>query len=221
MEQYKLLVCGGTFDLLHAGHKAFLKKVFDSSDKVLLGITSNLYTQSFKNSLQIEDFEIRKKAVEHFLESINALEKAKIVSIDNAYEPYLEISTDYEAIAVTPQTQKTALDINLKRKQKGISELEIIVVPFLYGGDGKIISSTRIRNGEINRDGRPYLNSKWSNKNLILPEELRAVLQKPWGEILDEIPQGIDVLKTVVVGDATAQNSMKRKSNNSYRLSIF
>ena len=211
MTQYKLLVCGGTFDLFHKGHKAFLKKVFDSSDKVLLGITSNLYIQSFKNSLQIEDFEIRKKEVEHFLESINALEKAEIVSIDNAYEPYLEISTDYQVIAVTPQTKKAALDINLKRKQRGIFELEIMVVPFLYAEDGGIISSTRIRNGEINRDGRPYLNSQWNNKNLILPEDLRAVLQEPWGEIFDKIPQGINSLKTVVVGDVTAQKFNEKK----------
>ena len=114
MTKYKLAVCGGTFDLLHAGHKAFLKKVFDISDRVLLGITSNLYTQSFKNSSQIEDFEVRKQAVEHFLDSIGVKTRVEIVSINSAYEPYLETSIQYRAIAVRPQTLRSALDINAK-----------------------------------------------------------------------------------------------------------
>ncbi len=205
MAKYNLIVCGGTFDLFHAGHKAFLKKVFESSEKVLLGITSNLYTQSFKESPQIEDFEIRKKAVEHFLGSIGVLERVKIASIDNAYEPYLETSTDYQAIAVTPQTQQVALDINAKRKENGLTELEVVVIPMELAQDGTAISSTRIRDGQINRDGRLYVNPKWKNKKLILPETLREVLQKPWGEILNEIPASINSLKTAVVGDATAQ----------------
>jgi len=213
MNKYKLLACGGTFDLLHAGHKAFLKKVFDSSDKVLLGITSNLYIQSLKNNLHIEDFEIRKQVVEHFLESIGVLAKAQIVSIDSAYEPYLETSLDYQAIAVTPQTEQAAIEINIKRKQNGAPKLEVVVIPMKQAQDGELISSTRIRNGEINRDGRFYLNPQWNNKNLILPENLRSVLQEPWGEVLNEIPQGIDSLKTVVVGDATARKFNEKKIN--------
>jgi len=211
MVKYKLLVCGGTFDLLHAGHKSFLKKVFESSDKVLLGITSNLYTQSFKNNPQIEDFEIRKQAVEHFLDSINVLERVRIVAIDNAYEPYLETSIDYQAIAVTPQTEKTAIDINIKRKENGVSQLDTLVVPMDLAGDGKAISSTRIRNGEVNRDGRLYINPQWQGKNLILPESLRFELQKPWGKVLNKIPQNVIDSKTVVVGDATAQKFNEKK----------
>jgi uncharacterized protein (UPF0218 family) len=71
--------------------------------------------------------------------------------------------------------------------------------------DGGLISSTRIRNGEINRDGKLYVNAQWQNKKLVLPESLRSELQKPWGKILAEIPQGIDGSKVVLVGDATAQ----------------
>lgn len=211
MAKYQLLVCGGTFDLLHKGHKAFLKKVFDSSDRVLLGITSNLYIQSFKKSSKIEDFEIRKQAVEHFLKSINVLGRFQITSIDNAYEPYLETSIDYQVIAVTSQTEKTAADINVKRKENGVPELEIIVIPMELAEDGGVISSTRIRNGEINRDGRLYVNPKWKNKKLILPENLRSELQKPWGEVLSEIPQGIDSSRIVVVGDATTQKFNDKK----------
>lgn len=204
MVKHSFIACGGTFDLFHKGHELFLKQTLASSEKILIGITSNKYIKSFKNNLNVEDFEIRKQAVEKFLKIIGSSKKIKIVSIDNAFEPYLETSIDYDAISVTPHTLKAAQEINVKRKQNGISELDIILTPFLKAKDGDIISSTRIRNGEINRDGRLYINPIWKNKNLILPEKLRNKLQSPWGRIVKDIPEGIDDNKTVVVGDACA-----------------
>src|ERR1035437_3673984 len=205
MSKFNLVVCGGTFDLLHAGHKAFIKDVLNTSEKVILGITDDGYVQSFKNNLGIEDFQTRKFAVERFLNSIHANDRVQIVGISNAYEPYLETSMDYQAIVVTEQTVKAAEEINSKRQQNNVSQLEIVISQMKKAQDGGIISSTRIRNGEINRDGRLYLNPVWQNKNLVLPENLRASLQKPWGEILNKIPQNIDGATTIVVGDATAQ----------------
>lgn len=213
MTKYKLAICGGTFDLLHAGHKEFIKDALNLSDKIILGITSNFYTQTFKKGAPIEDLKIRKESVEQFLDSIGASDRVKIISIDNAYEPFLETSSEYQAIFVTSQTEKTALEINLKRKQNGISELDVVNVPLELAEDGYEISSTRIRNGEINRDGRLYLNPQWNNKNLILPENLRSSLQKPWGEVLNEVPRDIDSSKTVVVGDATAKKFNEKKVN--------
>lgn len=211
MAKYKLLVCGGTFDLLHKGHKVFIKKTLDLSDKVLLGLTSDLYVQSFKSEIETEGFEHRKKIVEQFLDSINAEDIVEIVSINSAHEPYLESSIKYQAIAVTPQTKQAALGINAKRKEKGVPELKIIIIPMELAQDGKAISSTRIRNGEINRDGKLYVNPEWKNKKLILPENLRSELQKPWGEVLKEIPQNINGTQAVVVGDAAAQKFNEKK----------
>ncbi|HUD09730.1 MAG TPA: pantetheine-phosphate adenylyltransferase [Patescibacteria group bacterium] len=212
MNEYKLVVCGGTFDLFHAGHKAFINDALAQSEKVLLGITGNTYVQSFKNNLDIEDFSVRKKAVEQYLNSIGASEKVQVVEINSAYEPYLETSTDYQAIIVTEQTQRVVKEINVKRQQNNVPQLEIVISPMKKAEDDVLISSTRIRNGEINRDGRLYVNPKWQNKTLILPENLRSILQEPWGEVLKEIPQNINGAKTVVVGDATAQKFNQQKT---------
>jgi pantetheine-phosphate adenylyltransferase len=203
MTKYKLTVCGGTFDLLHKGHKLFIKKTLEISDKVIIGITSDKYIHSFKNNRNIEDFNIRKQAVLNFLEATSGGEKVTIVEIDSAYEPYLESSPDYKAITVTPQTKKSALDINIKRKQNEISKLIIIMVPFLFAEDGEIISSTRIRAGEINRKGKLYVNPKWKNKKLILPKNLRSALQVPWGDVINQVPINLDSTKVITIGDAT------------------
>lgn len=205
MVKFNLVVCGGTFDLFHAGHKAFIQDALNISEKVLLGITDDSYIQTFKNNLGIEDFQARKFAVERFLDLIHATDRVQIVGIGNAYEPYLETSTNYQAIVVTNQTEQVARDINLKRLQNNIPQFEVVVSVMKKAQDGGLISSTRIRNGEINRSGRLYLNSEWRNKNLILPENLRSVLQQPWGKIFTDAPQNIDGSKVIVVGDATAQ----------------
>ncbi|MEK9208414.1 MAG: adenylyltransferase/cytidyltransferase family protein, partial [Patescibacteria group bacterium] len=56
--QYHLVVCGGTFDLLHKGHVSFLKQILEKTDKVIIGITSDTYVSKFKNK-QTEDFKTR------------------------------------------------------------------------------------------------------------------------------------------------------------------
>jgi pantetheine-phosphate adenylyltransferase len=213
MQKFRFLVCGGTFDRFHKGHKEFLNKALESADKILIGVTSNSYVKSFKKGTEIQDFKIRKRAVKDYLISTEAYEKAQIVSIDNAYEPYLETSVDYDAIAVTHKTHKRAVEINSKRKQNGASELKIIIVPMVYAQDGLEISSTRIRQGEIDRNGRLYISPDWKNKTLILPENLRPILQSPWGKVLSEIPRKLNGLRTIAVGDATAQKFNQQNIN--------
>ena len=205
MAKYKFLVCGGTFDLLHKGHKDFIGKALESAEKVLIGITSDSYIRSFKNGINIEAFAQRKRELENFIKSINAQDKVEIVSINSAYEPFLETSKDYDAIIVTPQTEKVALELNIKRKQNGLNELGIITTSMTLADDGKEISSTRIRKGEINREGRLYINSNLKGKILVLPEEARRNFQEPIGEVISEIPKNIDGSKIITIGDITTQ----------------
>ena len=205
MNKYKLVACGGTFDLLHAGHKAFLQEVLSHSDKVLLGITSDSYIKSFKDGNNIESFEFRKNAVQNFLSSIGAMDRIEVSVIDNFYGPLLTGDFNAQAIAVTPQTAEMAEEINQKRKQNNLQELKIINISLGLAEDGNPISATRIRRGEINRNGRLYLNPRWKNKVLILPENLRSSLQSPWAQILDKVPEKIDGSKTIAIGDITVQ----------------
>jgi len=205
MAKFSLIACGGTFDLLHAGHKAFIRVVLNNSEKVILGMTSDAYVKTFKDGNDIEPFEIRKKVLEHFLDSIDVQDRVRIIPIDDFYGPLLTNDFKVEAIAVTLQTEHMVSDINKKRKENNLSELEKILIPLGMAEDGKIISATRIRNGEINRNGRLYLNPEWQNEKMVLPESLRSSLQQPWGEILSEVPADIDGAKTITIGDIATQ----------------
>lgn len=211
--KYTQIACGGTFDLFHAGHKSFLRAVLDKADKVLLGITSEAYVKSFKDGNNIELFEFRRNAVQDFLNSIGVLDRVQISAIDDFYGPLLTNNFEVQAVAVTSQTKSMARDINQKRKENNLPELEIIVLPLKLADDGKVLSATRIRNGEINRGGRLYLNPEWQGKTLNLPESVRPALQRPLGEILPDVPEVIDGPKTVTIGDITTQKFNKKHVN--------
>ena len=59
-----------------------------------------------------------------------------------------------EAIVVSEETEPTAVEINEIRVSKGMNPLDIVVVSFVLAYDGTPISSTRIRSGEINQNGK-------------------------------------------------------------------
>jgi len=72
----------------------------------------------------------------------------------------------------------TCETINNVRKRKGLKELEIIVIDFVYSEDCRIISSSRIRKGEIDRNGQVLIDYK-------ITERLREELKKPIGKIFE------------------------------------
>ncbi len=82
--------------------------------------------------------------------------------------------------------------------------------------DGKLISSERIRAGEIDREGKKYqiLNIK-NQKEIIMPESLRKTLQKPLGVIFKNeksLLRRIDTSKhslIIAVGDIIVDSLLK------------
>lgn len=142
--KYKKVAVGGTFDELHIGHKALLEKAFEIGDKVIIGLTSDKYVK--KKSMS---YEARKKTLEAYLKRRNY----EIVKLEDAYGPAI-VDSEIDAIVVSEETKVGALEINDIREKRGLEPLEIIVIPIVMAANGKPISSTRIRRGEIDSEGR-------------------------------------------------------------------
>ena len=146
-------VCiGGTFDILHKGHKLLIDKAFKIAGKqgsVFIGITTG---KIIKEKKDIKPFEKRKKTIMQYLSKKKLADRATIKPIKDKYGPSLE--GEFDAIVVSPETTKTAEEINRIRRQNGRKSLEIIQIPFVLADNGIPISSLKIKKSEIDENGR-------------------------------------------------------------------
>jgi len=144
-------VCvGGTFDPLHRGHRALLEKAFEFGDYVLIGLTSDEMIKKMK-IMKTRKYQIRKKELKDYLER-KKFKNFDVVKISDRHGP--SINGDFDAIVVSPETEKIALEINRIRVKNGKKGLKIYAIPFVLADDKKIISSSRIKKGEIDIEGR-------------------------------------------------------------------
>jgi pantetheine-phosphate adenylyltransferase len=208
-----LIVCGGTFDHFHAGHKEFIRYASSLGRKLFIGITSDVYVLNSKfpqKSGLIESFEKRKQSVIDFIKSEGTSDKAKVVKIDDLFGYTLSKDLLIDGIVVSEDTKSGADIINSRRKDFDLSPLRIFIAPFIKAEDGRVISSQRIRNGEINREGKLYIEPLWLKKDLVLPEDLRNELAKPFGLLNFDILKDKNKSKVIIsVGDATTEKFNK------------
>ena len=187
MKKFKHLVYAGTFDRLHIGHKKLLSMAFELGEKVSIGITSEKLYKSKPLANLIQTWQVRRRAVEQYLGVRKWLKRVRFFRIDDIYGPSI-VDKSMDSILVTELTRTNAEKINKRRSKKGLPALEIIVAPLVRGDGGEVMTSERIRMGEIDRNGNSYLlivNSylKRGKKELILPKYLREELRKPIGRV--------------------------------------
>ncbi len=141
---------GGTFDPLHDGHKALLVKACELSrgGELLVGLTSD---EMAKNKVhEVVGYRLRYNEVLNFILAQGI--SPAIVRLDDPYGP--TVSEDFDYIVVSPETHPAGLKINKIRREKGLGEIELMLVDYVLADDGLPISSTRIKKGEIDVHGR-------------------------------------------------------------------
>ncbi|MBI2028256.1 MAG: pantetheine-phosphate adenylyltransferase [Candidatus Levybacteria bacterium] len=210
--KYNLVVCGGTFDHFHKGHEEFLRFSLSHGNNLIIGLTSDEYVRKSKvkdqKSKLIELYEERKISLLNFLKQERILDRVKIVKIEDVFGPTLDKSLQIDAIVVSKNTVPGAELINSKRKELGLKEIEVLIAPSVRGEDGKLISSRQIRDGEIDTDGKTFINPAFLRKPLFLPKDLRYALKKPFGNLIYDLSKyqsqfKLDLVATV--GDVTTK----------------
>jgi pantetheine-phosphate adenylyltransferase len=79
--------------------------------------------------------------------------KYVVKKLEEPYGPTI-YDPEIDAIVVSRETKPIADKINEIRISKGMKPLEIFIIDWVLADDGKPISSTRIRNGKIDRNGK-------------------------------------------------------------------
>jgi cytidyltransferase-like protein len=151
--KYSLVAMGGTFDVLHRGHRKLLRQAFTIGRNVMIGITSDEFARTLHKPHKFDSYAKRKRDVEHLLSRWGVLSRAKIVPLRDRYGPTVRESR-IQAIVVSRRTLKTAYEINSKRRAKRLKPLIIDPIDLIMAEDKRPISSTRIRRGSIDREGR-------------------------------------------------------------------
>lgn len=143
-------VClGGTFDRLHVGHEALLRKAFEVGDEVFIGVTSQRMAQLHRQR-RVQPLAVRLRSLERLLRRRHW--KGIVSEIDHPFGRSTEAR--YEGIVVSPETLPRVKQIDAARARKGLSPLKTFLIPFFYSEEGLRITATRIANGDIDGRGR-------------------------------------------------------------------
>lgn len=145
-------VClGGTFNVLHLGHKKLIDKALELAGENGLLFVGVAKGKMIDHKKDVKKFEYRKQQIISYVKSKKILDNILIKPIYDKYGP--TIDEDFDFIVVSPETKSVALEINEKRKKNGKKSIQIITIPYVLADDKKPISSTRILNNEIDEKG--------------------------------------------------------------------
>ena len=149
---FTLTALGGTFDIIHIGHIELIQKAVSISEKIIIGLTSDTFIS--KNGKKINNnFEQRFENLEKTLHENFPNCSFQIAKLDDDFGPAV-IDGGVDALVVSEETSKKGGILNALRKDRNLAPVEIITVPMKMASDGNRISSTRIRNSEIDSSGK-------------------------------------------------------------------
>ena len=151
--KYALVAMAGTFDVLHRGHRRLLKQAFTIGRKVMIGVTTDEFARSLHKPHKFDSYIERKKELERLLSQWGLLSRAQIVPLFDRFGPAIR-DRRIQALVVSRRTMKTAREINEKRTAKGLNPIMIDPIDLILAEDKRPISSTRIRRGRIDREGK-------------------------------------------------------------------
>lgn len=170
---------GGTFEFFHVGHQKLIKTALSYCDNLEIWIISDEIAR--RKDPRISAWKERCD----FIRSNLSLEHNSRVSFHVLADKF-GVATYHDKASMifcTSETKSNCLLINKKRIEDGLDELSIIEVPHVYSEDGNIISSSRIRNGKIDPNGKTWFNEGILDSDLYLTKEAEVSLKDPFGTL--------------------------------------
>ena len=179
----------GTFDVLHDGHKALLRRAFEVGDVVVVGITSDRMASGSRGvSVPMH---IRRAELEAFLSDMG---EHRVFEIDDIYGPD-EVMDSVDVLVVSEETMDNGRRVNERRVSRGLKPMELSVVPLVMSDDGGKISSSAILRGEYGRSGhRQVMDIAVGSVNQVKVSAVRSVMEWVYGEVritAVDVPSGV------------------------------
>ncbi len=154
-ERFLIVATGGTFDEIHTGHIVLLAKAFQVGKKVIIGVSSDKFAANRGKQLN-HNFEVRIANLKNMIKKEFGNVNYEIAKLDGDFGPAVTTG-DVGALVTSTETQSKGKLLNEMRAKIGVKPVKVITVELVKAEDGSTISSTRIRTGEIDRQGRRLL----------------------------------------------------------------
>ncbi len=151
MSEFDLVAMGGTFDIIHKGHLTLLSKAFSISSKVIIGLTSDELAEKRGKKI-LNNYEKRLEKLTSSIKRNFPNHAFQISKLDNDFGPAV-LEENVQALVVSDETGNQGEILNQLRTEKNLSPVKIIMVPMVLAHDGNRISTTRIKNSEIDIEG--------------------------------------------------------------------
>lgn len=169
----------GTFDVIHDGHLALLKRAFEIGNRVLVGITSDRMASKGRN--ESIPLSVRLPALERCLEHLG--NNYTVFEIDDIYGP-AAVMDDADVLVVSEETLGNGRLVNEERSRRGVRPLELSVVPLVNSDDGTKISASAILEGRYGRSGHTSVpDISVGSLNRVKVEAVRNVMERIYGEV--------------------------------------
>ena len=176
---YQVGLIGGTFDRFHAGHRNLLMSALSQCQTLEVWVTADSIAGA-KDS-RINPWEERVEEIKQALDSDS--KRLEFHELKDRHGP-APTHNQADAIICTSDTKPECETINSMRQETGIPQLEIICVDHSMSWDGRPISSSRIRIGEIDREGQRWIPESFVTNEMVLTPEVEAELKDPFGQLI-------------------------------------
>jgi pantetheine-phosphate adenylyltransferase len=154
MSHYDTVALGGTFDIIHKGHMALLSKAFSISSHVIIGLAGDELVTT-KGKKTINNYSKRLESLTSVIKQYFPNSSYTISKLENDFGP-AAIEGKVDALVVSEETSHKGDILNSLRKKKNLPLVAVIVVPMVLAKDGSRISTSRIKQSEIDPDGNLY-----------------------------------------------------------------
>ncbi len=152
-KKFRKVAVGGTFDKLHKGHKTLLSAAFDLGERVVIGLTSDELVTKMSKPHKTAAFGDRKRELRMWLQIQGWGDRAEITPLFDAFGSSSK-DPEIEALVVSLETEPNAEKINERRQKAGLAPLKIVAISMVPSQNCRPISTTLIRRGEMDREGR-------------------------------------------------------------------
>ncbi|KAN0077224.1 hypothetical protein V8E55_011079 [Tylopilus felleus] len=136
--RYPVVVLGGTFDHLHAGHKILLSMAaWIATRKVIVGITVDALLKKKSNAHLLESFHTRQDKTRAFLVLFRPDLDYEVVALQDVCGP-TGFDPDIQALVVSKETLSGAAAIDKERARKGLPPLQTFVIDVISSNSSKL-----------------------------------------------------------------------------------